>query len=188
VGGFPRLGAVLATGEISREHVNVLVPSLRRVPQHLLTSEGKAKADQLLTEASRDLPPQDAEKVSRHLLAVLDPEGTDRFDPNASERRELSVTADSTGMVVVRGYLDAHTGGLFMAMCDRFGKPDPAGDQRAEDGTVHRASDPRSRLVGRGSPRPVVLPRRPDRAGKSGDDLRPAPRRRPCRPVEPRDA
>ena len=123
---LPMLGNALASGEVSREHVDVAVRALRQIPRHLLDEpETMARVDVVLTEASADLAPMETDKAARHLLLRLDPDGSNTFDPHALDRRELSVAADATGMVVLRGQLDAANGAAFMAALDALSAPVP---------------------------------------------------------------
>ena len=58
--------------------------------------------------------------MAKHLLAVLDPDGRDRFDPDAETRRELTLMLDSTGMVGLRGWLTAIPGAMLTALIDHY--------------------------------------------------------------------
>ena len=121
---MPMLGKALAAGEVSREHVDLAVRTLRRVPRHLLDEPGaRERVDAWFTETSRALAPMDADKAARHLLNRLDPDGGRTFDPAAVERRELSFTVDATGMVLVRGQLDPANGAVFKAAIDALSAP-----------------------------------------------------------------
>jgi hypothetical protein len=96
--------------------------------------------------------PWQADRLGRHLLAVLDPDGLDRFDPQAIDRRELSVVTDATGMVLIRGQLDPGTGAPLLAVLDHLAKPTPPLERRAGDpGPAHRGS---------GTPTPSAWPRK----------------------------
>jgi hypothetical protein len=129
------LGDALAAGEVSREHVDGAVRTLKRIPDHFReTPEQRVKVDAWFTEAAQELPPLQTDKAARHLLAVLDPDAIDRFDPHAIDRRDLSVVTDSTGMVVIRGQLDPGTGAPLLAVLDHLSKPAPAkNDDHDED-------------------------------------------------------
>ena len=129
---LPTMGEALAKGEISREHVDVAVRTLRRIPGHLLDGEQRRqKVDAWFAEAARDLAPPQADTAAQHLLAVLDPDGSDRFDPRAVERREVSVQRDSTGMLLIRGQLDPGNAAPLIAALDHLSKPWPRDDEDA---------------------------------------------------------
>ena len=61
------------------------------------------------------MPPPQVERIARHLLAVLDPDGGDTFDPDAYDRREVSLTTDATGKysVTTPGSVVIQAAGLF---------------------------------------------------------------------------
>jgi hypothetical protein len=139
---LPLLGDALAAGEVSREHVDSAVRTLTKVPGHFRESDrARHRIDTWLTQNARRFAPWQADKLGRHLLAVLDPDGADRFDPQAIERRELSVVTDSTGMVVIRGQLDQGTGAPLVALLDHLAKPTP----RSKDEDELPVPDQRSR-------------------------------------------
>ena len=124
---LPQMDDALEAGEISIEHVHAAVRTLRRIPAHL-RAENTATIDAWFTKASRDLAPLDTDRAARGILNVLDPDGANTFDPNAVDRRELSITTDATGMVLVRGQLDPANGAAFKAAIDHYSAPIPAGD------------------------------------------------------------
>jgi hypothetical protein len=107
-GQLPQLGAALARGEVSRAHVDVAVRAVTRIPGHLTRAvdedgvSGAERMDAFLTEHSRVLAPAATDQLARQLLATLDPNGSDRFDPAAYERRGLWHAVDGTGMLVGR--------------------------------------------------------------------------------------
>ena len=71
-------------------------------PQRPAARQGGGVSDR----AVRTVPPADFEDVAKALLAVLDPDGSGSFDPNAHERRSLSMAQDATGMTAGRFLLD----------------------------------------------------------------------------------
>jgi hypothetical protein len=137
---LPRLGKALAAGDVSREHVEVAVRTLRRIPAHL-RDQNASTIDDWFTDASLTITPLDTEKLARRILQVLDPDGSSTFDPQAVDRRELSVTTDATGMVLIRGQLDPANGAAFKAAVDAFSAPAPADSSSELD-----IRDPRSKL------------------------------------------
>ena len=122
----PMLGKALSAGVVSREHVDGAVGALRQIPRHLLDDpEVMARVDGWFTEASMSLAPMETDKVAKHLLHHLDPDGQDTFDPDSLDRRELSIVVDATGMVVIRGQLDPANGAAFLAALDALSAPVP---------------------------------------------------------------
>jgi hypothetical protein len=189
VGGLPELGRAFGAGEVSREHVDVAVRAMRRIPRHLLARSmpdpdssnsnsenpdgagdsdsaggagggvagevdvdgsgvrmvsGGEVVDAFVTEQARGFDPQQTDRLARHLLAALDPDGAETFDPQAVERRELTLATDSTGMVITRGQLDAAAGASFTAAIQHFSAPDPTRQEMASDGSTVQVVDPRT--------------------------------------------
>lgn len=129
---LPQLGQALASGAASRDHVEVAVRTLRRIPRHLTQEPAQlAKVDTWFTSSSRGLAPPDVDRVAKRLLAVLAPDAADRLDPQAVARREVFLAKDSTGMLVLRGQLDPLTAAPLLAVLDHLSKPTP---QQDEDG------------------------------------------------------
>jgi hypothetical protein len=127
---LPRLGDALAAGEVSREHVDVAVRTMKRIPQHL-RDQKCAEIDTWVTGVSKEFAPAQTDGLARRLLEVLDPDGSDTFDPNAIDRRELTITRDATGMVLIRGQLDAGSAAPLLAAMDHLSAPWPRDDRDA---------------------------------------------------------
>ena len=124
-GTLRELGAALAAGAVSREHVDVARSTLTRLPGRVVR-ERRDEVDALLTEHATRWDPGTAEQLSRHLLSVVVPDRADRYDENALDRRHLSVVTDQTGMVLISGQLD-QAGGLTVAtVVDHFVEKDRA--------------------------------------------------------------
>ena len=119
--GLPRMGAALAAALVTRAHVDVAVRCLARVPEHLANRvdadgvSGRVKIDVFLTRVSREHPPSTTERIAKELLAALDPDGQDSFDPLAYKRRTLFLVTDSTGMTSLRGLLDPASAAILRA-------------------------------------------------------------------------
>lgn len=84
---------------------------------------GAVRVDAFLTEQSRTFSPATTEGLARQLLAVLDPDGGDRYDPDALRRPGPSCATDATGMLVGRFQLDpvggaVPSGALAQLSCD----------------------------------------------------------------------
>jgi hypothetical protein len=152
---LPRLGAALAAGDVSREHLDVAVRALRRIPTRLLTEplpgdgdEGQVTGlevvEERLLEWSGQFRPDQTQRLADRLLAVLDPDGSNRHDPDAHTRRHLTAVADSTGMVGVHGWISAVPGAVLIALLDHYSAPFAARTETAEDGTLVTITDTRS--------------------------------------------
>lgn len=132
-GELAELGEALAQGAVSRQHVDVAVRCLSRVPASLLATK-RAEVAAFLTGQARRLPPQELEAVAKALLAVLDPDGDAGFDPDAVDRRSLTMATDVTGMLVGRFQLDPATAAVVAAALHHFAAPQPATRVVGEDG------------------------------------------------------
>ena len=119
------LGAALAAGDVSREHVDVGRSTLKRLPVRVVR-ERRDEVDHLLTEHARGFDPAGAEHLARHLLSVLAPDRADRYDEHALDRRHLGIATDQTGMVLLSGQLDQVTGLKFRAVLDHVVETDRA--------------------------------------------------------------
>ncbi|MFZ0160750.1 MAG: DUF222 domain-containing protein [Kineosporiaceae bacterium] len=126
--GLPRVGAALASGQTSRAHLNAALGALKKIPAHLLNEvdadgwSGAARVDAFLAEQATVLSARDLARLTKQLLATLDPDGKDSYDPDACTRRELSFHTDATGMLVGRFALDAASGALVRAAIDALVK------------------------------------------------------------------
>jgi hypothetical protein len=168
---LPLMAAALAEGEVSREHVDVAVSTLRRIPKALKTklvaTEVEAPAsddepmpdpaepqpapatgvqviDAVLTEQSRQQPPTTVERLGRHLVHLLDPDRTERFDADAYQRRTCSISSDFAGMGVYRLVLDPATHLMVRAAIARWSAPAPAAAAEDSSGAATEVTDERS--------------------------------------------
>ena len=133
-GALRGMGAALAEGLVSRDHLDVAARTLDKVP-HRLRREAAPVVDEFLVTLSQKHPPRTCENLAAELLDHLDPSRTERgFDPEAFRRRRFDVVTDSTGMVVVRGQLDPVTGARFKAAVEHFAAPLPATTVEDADG------------------------------------------------------
>ncbi len=143
-GDLYELGQALADGRVSREHLDVAVRTLGRIPAHL-KDEQRSKVAQFLTEQSEQFAPRDFEDVAKALLAVLDPDGAHSFDPDAHQRRSLSMAHDATGMTAGRFLLDQIGSAWFSTALQHYAAPDPAACGVDEHGQpTLPVKDPRS--------------------------------------------
>jgi hypothetical protein len=127
----PALGAVLAAGLASREHIDLGVRALGELPKGLrrqVDPDGVsvgAKADAYLAEQAQLMDPHTFRQVCAQLRAYLDPDHQ-RFDAEAYERRFLHLRVGEDGMVLLRGQLPADQGAVVKAALDAASAPQPA--------------------------------------------------------------
>jgi Domain of unknown function (DUF222) len=130
-GDLARLGQELADGAVSRAHVDVATRCLDRIPNHL-RAKHRDKLAEFFHRHSLSFPANDCDRLARQLLATIDPDGSDRYDPHAYGRRALSVVFDSTGMLLLRGQLDPAAGAIVKAALDHYAAPQPSTAAGAE--------------------------------------------------------
>jgi hypothetical protein len=130
-GPLPLLGAALTAGEVSRAHVDMAARALNDIPKRLLRAvdddgvTGADRVDAYLAEHCRRFAPDDVRVLVAHLLNVLNPDGRDRYDPDAFQRRELRTHRDCTGMLLGSFQLDPEGGATLRAAIDHHAAPNP---------------------------------------------------------------
>jgi hypothetical protein len=130
-GALRRLGAALAEGLVSRQHVDVAVRALTRIPQRLLARvgadgrTGTERVDAFVTEQACRFAPCDVQVLARHLVAVVDPDGTRRADKEGYLRRRCSAAFDAFGMLVGNFQLDPEAGATVNLALTTFSAPFP---------------------------------------------------------------
>jgi len=148
----PLRGAALAAGEVSREHLDDAVATVRKIPKVLkrktvvdpegvpgpdgapATRTGVEAIDAWLLERARREQPTTVEKAGRDLRHRLDPERADRFDADAYERSTCAISSDFVGMTMLRLVVDPVNGALIKGAVERLAKPRPAGTAVGADG------------------------------------------------------
>lgn len=123
-GMFRLLGAAFGSGEVLRAHVAVAERLVSRVPGQVLAASRDA-IDQILTDAAKQLSPDALAKMLDALVIRLNPDGG--RDPDASQRRYLSLSADAYGMLQIRGQLDEAAGLLVQSVLDQLVAVDRSG-------------------------------------------------------------
>lgn len=138
-GTLPQVGAALAAGEISREHANVCVRAVARLPKRLTrihvvreptgeTVTGLELADRWLTDQCRRHPVRAVSRLAEELVRVLDPDREERYDEDAHLRRGVSSVRDSTGMGQLRVQLTPADAAVVEVLRAALGKPEPRRD------------------------------------------------------------
>jgi hypothetical protein len=121
-GTLRQMGAALAAGQVSRDHVDVARAALAGVPTRLLDRH-RARVDALVTEHATWFTPRDLRTTTAHLVGVLAPHPEDRLDPFAEERRMAAIDRDTTGMTQLRAQLPGEAGLFFHAVLDQLSAP-----------------------------------------------------------------
>jgi hypothetical protein len=161
-GGMPRLGEAFAQGRVSREHVAVAARTRNYIPEHYYSTvipdpnhpehsdepaplvTGGEAIDRLLSEKFPNFNTTDAQKLAQRLIAAIDPDGKNSFDPKAHARRSVTTSRDASGMVHGRFALGPVEGEELLTALDHFSAPQPSRDETAEDGTTVAVTDDRS--------------------------------------------
>jgi hypothetical protein len=124
-GQLPGLGAALAEGATSREHVDVAVAAVRQLPaavKKIVTPEGITGLqvlDGLVTDLATSGQPGTIVQVGKDLLMALDPDRACRLDQDAVTRRSGCYGADYLGMGIFRFTLDPATTVLVASVLGR---------------------------------------------------------------------
>lgn len=95
-GDLRELGRAVAAGRASAEHVRVACRAMTRHPGHLRAAHRPELAE-ALTEHACAWAPETADRLARYLLAVLSPDGSDRYDSAALDRRSFAAAVDPPG-------------------------------------------------------------------------------------------
>jgi Domain of unknown function (DUF222) len=168
-GGLPRLGAAFRAGRVSREHVDVACRTREHIPSHYYWQPltgwqgqdyrdlgldpaeftgrelcGGEAIDALLTHLFPRFTTWEAHQLAQRLIAAIDPDGANTFDPDAHERRQVTFTRDRTGMIVGRFSLGPAEGEVFTTALTHFSGPDPTREEVTEDGDTVLVADRRT--------------------------------------------
>ncbi len=168
-GALPSLGQALADGLTTREHLDVMVKALRKIPGHLQTGAadlgalleipgfqgqepdpqagpvtGAHAIDAIATHAAVTACPGTLNQIGRAILTTLAPDVADRYDPAAHERRGLHQTTDDTGMCVGSFQLDPAATLIWTQAIDYYASlltPSATIPSAAEGPTTHPGTD-----------------------------------------------
>jgi hypothetical protein len=141
----------MATGTVSPEQADIIVSSIAQLPSGEVV---RGRGEATLLEHAGALDASELARTGRHLVHVVDPAATDRKLERQLEREEraahhdryLSIVADGTGGVRLKGRGTAEDGAVLKTALLPLAKPEPAAGESAE------CADP-------GQPVPVRDPR-----------------------------
>ena len=144
-GPLERTRAWMVAGTVSPEQADVIVRSVADLPgaAHL-----RRRAEKTLVRYATRFDATDLARTGRHLLAVVDPDGTDRNleaqlereDRAAHADRHLAITDDGAGGVRIKGRGSVEDGAIWKAVILPLTCPVPAVDEADGGGPVY---DPR---------------------------------------------
>jgi len=151
VGELPLLGAALAAGEISREHADVAVAAVAKLPasaKRQVDDQGRSglqRLDVFLLRYCRTHAPATIGLLGRELLQLVDPDRATRLDGDSYARRGLSYSVDAFGMTQGRFTLDPVAGAQVISALQAHAVPRPAGTAVDQDGQPVEVPDQRTR-------------------------------------------
>lgn len=153
---LPEMGRALAEGQVSRDHVDVAVSALARIPAVLKTKAvpgpdgsgsdrtGAQVIDHVLTDQARHHPPTTIERLGRQIVHRLDPDRAEHFGADAVERRTCSISEDFTRMGHYRLTVDPVTHLHLKTVIAAAAAPRPASAAVDAEGVVHVVQDTRT--------------------------------------------
>ncbi len=124
--------AAFAAGNLSLGHAAAIVDSVRELPPDVPV-EIADRAERDLVDYSARFDPQQLARLGQHILTVLAPEVGEQRDAERLEReaarartrRELYLSPDGHGCVVLRGRLTDEAAGVLRAALDPLSAPLP---------------------------------------------------------------
>jgi hypothetical protein len=127
---LPALAAAQAAGEVSPEHVNVIVRTLDKFPTGL-TVALFAAAEETLLQAARAARPREVAIAGARYRAYLDPDGVLADEREQDRQRELQLVPTDDGRWRVTGRLTGVCGAQLLATLTPPRRPAPRGRRRA---------------------------------------------------------
>ena len=123
-GPLERTRARLVAGVVSAEQADVIVRTIADLPA---AARLRQKAEKVLLGHARSLDAAELGKAARHLVTVIDPDGTDRRleaqldrDERAAHAdRYLSIVDDGAGWVRLKGRGSVEDGAVLKPPCSR---------------------------------------------------------------------
>lgn len=122
---LPATAAVLRSGAASLAHARVIDRTIADLPA-CLGETVVAEAECFLADPARQLTPPQLAHAARRLAATLDQDGLLRAERDAIEDRELCLSRDHRGRVLIKGRLDAESGAALQAAIHALAEPAPA--------------------------------------------------------------
>ncbi len=137
---FPQVAAAQAEGRISTGHAQVVARAIEALPAAVRAEHGDSVEHRLVSEAAH-FDPDHLAKLARHVVAVLDPDGTVASDDDHDRCREASLTRHRDGSGSLRAHLTPIAFAKWQAVLSPLAEPRPQGDQRDERTAAQRLHD-----------------------------------------------
>jgi hypothetical protein len=121
---FGRVATAQAAGIISAVHAKVIVSAVDKIPA-ALQAEWEAAVEAELVEYAGVFDPLYLQRIARHRLDALDPDGSLTDDADHARRREFALVKHPDGSAEPRGYLAPEFIALVEAYLDTHAAPKP---------------------------------------------------------------
>ena len=122
---LPAIAAAQAKGAISPEHARVVIAAIERLPAAVEAKHGAAVEARLVADALR-FDPLVLARLARHVVEILDPDGTLANDADHARRRELTLLRNRDGSGRITGNLTPACFVKAQAVLDSLAKPRPS--------------------------------------------------------------
>jgi len=123
---LPATAAAVTEGAVSGRQVAMIIDTMRKMPA-AVTAADRLEWEALLARQARTLDPDNLDLACKHVLAVVDPDGSlGSRDEERARKRDFTVGRQGRdGMHPVRGRLDPETAAIARAALDPLAAPQP---------------------------------------------------------------
>jgi len=128
---FPEVAAAQAAGVICDEHARVVIRAIDELPAAVQTKHGTDVEARLVAEAHR-FDPSVLARLARHVVEVLDPDGTLADDADHERRRTATLSGNRDGSGELHAHLTPAAFTQWQAVLDPLAAPRPS-DAEGED-------------------------------------------------------
>jgi hypothetical protein len=152
---FPDVAAAQAAGVISEEHAKVVIRGIDELPVAVQVEHGADVEARLVGEARR-FDPSVLARLARHVVDVLDPDGTLADDADHERRRTATLSGNRDGSGELHAHLTPAAFAQWQAVLDPLAAPRPSDadgeDPRSAGQRMHDAlADTAVRLLASGT-------------------------------------
>jgi len=152
---FPDVAAAQAAGVISDEHARVVIQAIDELPAAVQVEQGTDVEARLVGEARR-FDPSVLARLARHVVDVLDPDGTLADDADHERRRTATLSSNRDSSGELHAHLTPAAFAQWQAVLDPLAAPRPSDadgeDPRSAGERMHDAlADAAASLLASGS-------------------------------------
>jgi hypothetical protein len=119
---YPHVAAAQAAGVISAEHAQVITRGISGLPDPVRDEHGAA-AEYTLTGHAATMHPAQLATVTRHLVAVLNPDGIQPDEDEKQRRRDVTLATNLDGTGTLSGRLTGECLAMVQAAVDAVSAP-----------------------------------------------------------------